>query len=109
MMPPVRVAMASPVSRPATSDGMIGRVITRMASVAHVMVAAKGTSMGVESRPMGTQKDRTRNSEIDRLLHRCRAWLFRTLANVLFDPYRPELHYMRGPGPKWRAKYRRAR
>jgi hypothetical protein len=20
----------------------------------------------------------------------------------LFDPYRPELHYMRGPGPKWR-------
>ena len=49
------------------------------------------------------------NSEIDRLLHRCRAWLLRTLANALFDPYRPELHYMRGPGPKWRAKYRRAR
>jgi hypothetical protein len=22
----------------------------------------------------------------------------------LFAPYRPELHYMRGPGPKWRAK-----
>jgi hypothetical protein len=22
-----------------------------------------------------------------------------------FDPYRPELHYMRGPGPAWRAKY----
>jgi hypothetical protein len=22
----------------------------------------------------------------------------------LLDPYRPELHYMRGPGPKWRAK-----
>jgi hypothetical protein len=20
-------------------------------------------------------------------------------------PYRPEKHYMRGPGPKWRAKY----
>ncbi len=20
-------------------------------------------------------------------------------------PYRPELHYMRGPGPKWRAKH----
>ena len=20
-----------------------------------------------------------------------------------FDPYRPELHYMRGPGPAWRA------
>jgi hypothetical protein len=22
------------------------------------------------------------------------------------DPYRPELHYMRGPGPKWHAKNR---
>lgn len=20
-------------------------------------------------------------------------------------PYRPDLHYMRGPGPKWHAKY----
>ncbi|MGZ5938288.1 MAG: hypothetical protein ACXWLK_12920 [Rhizomicrobium sp.] len=25
----------------------------------------------------------------------------------LFDPYRPELHYMRGPGPKWREKHGR--
>jgi hypothetical protein len=24
---------------------------------------------------------------------------------ALFDPYRPELYYMRGPGPKWREKY----
>jgi hypothetical protein len=23
----------------------------------------------------------------------------------LVDPYRPELHYMRGPGPKWHAKH----
>jgi hypothetical protein len=22
------------------------------------------------------------------------------------DNYRPELHYMRGPGPKWHAKHR---
>jgi hypothetical protein len=27
------------------------------------------------------------------------------LLRVLFDPYRPELHYMRGPGPKWHAKH----
>jgi len=27
------------------------------------------------------------------------------LSTALFDRYRPELHYMRGPGPKWRAKY----
>ncbi len=26
----------------------------------------------------------------------------------LFNPYRPELHYMRGPGPKWREKHARA-
>ena len=24
-----------------------------------------------------------------------------------FNPYRPELHYMRGPGPAWRAKQMR--
>jgi hypothetical protein len=27
-------------------------------------------------------------------------------ARDLLDPYRPELHYMRGPGPKWRDKHR---
>jgi hypothetical protein len=31
------------------------------------------------------------------------AW--RSLTGYLTDPYRPELHYMRGPGPKWRAKH----
>ena len=25
-----------------------------------------------------------------------------------FHPYRPELHYMRGPGPAWRAKHMRS-
>jgi len=28
------------------------------------------------------------------------------LMKGLIDPYRPELHYMRGPGPKWREKHR---
>ena len=27
------------------------------------------------------------------------------LVQAFTDPYRPELHYMRGPGPKWRAKH----
>jgi len=27
------------------------------------------------------------------------------LIETVSDPYRPELHYMRGPGPKWRAKH----
>jgi hypothetical protein len=31
--------------------------------------------------------------------------IWRTLTKDLFSPYRPELHYMRGPGPKWREKH----
>ena len=31
--------------------------------------------------------------------------LLRSLARSVLDPYRPELHYMRGPGPKWHAKH----
>jgi hypothetical protein len=34
--------------------------------------------------------------------------LFQNLTRGLFDTYRPELHYMRGPGPKWHAKHDRA-
>jgi hypothetical protein len=33
---------------------------------------------------------------------------WRRLRTSLFDSYRPELHYMRGPGPKWREKYGRS-
>jgi hypothetical protein len=42
-------------------------------------------------------------------------WLLRPIAEILthwrrfadlaFNPYRPELHYMRGPGPRWHAKH----
>ena len=30
---------------------------------------------------------------------------WRGLKRGIFDPYRPELHYMRGPGPKWRETH----
>jgi hypothetical protein len=33
------------------------------------------------------------------------ALLWRSLTRDLFSGYRPELHYMRGPGPKWHAKH----
>jgi hypothetical protein len=33
------------------------------------------------------------------------ASLWRSLRKDLFDTYHPERHYMRGPGPKWRAKH----
>ena len=32
-------------------------------------------------------------------------WRWRRLTSSSFDPYRPGLHYMRGPGPKWREKH----
>ena len=32
-------------------------------------------------------------------------WRWRRLTGSSHDPYRPELHYMRGPGPKWRQKH----
>jgi hypothetical protein len=31
--------------------------------------------------------------------------IWRRLPKALFDTYRPEKHYMRGPGPKHRAKF----
>jgi hypothetical protein len=31
------------------------------------------------------------------------------LVSIAGNPYRPELHYMRGPGPKWHAKYQASR
>jgi hypothetical protein len=32
------------------------------------------------------------------------AGLWRKLTRTSGDSYRPERHYMRGPGPKWRAQ-----
>lgn len=31
--------------------------------------------------------------------------LVRALQSMVADRYRPELHYMRGPGPAWHAKH----
>ena len=44
------------------------------------------------------------------LLQRMNAIIARTrvLFAIVSSPYRPEQHYMRGPGPKWRAKQRLA-
>jgi hypothetical protein len=34
--------------------------------------------------------------------------LIRRRLMVVFVSYRPELHYMRGPGPKWHEKHARS-
>jgi len=42
------------------------------------------------------------------ILPRCLAMImtrWRRLFGIARHPYRPELHYMRGPGPKWHAKH----
>jgi len=36
------------------------------------------------------------------------ALFWRQFVVAAFDPYRPEKHYMRGPGPAWRAKHMKA-
>ncbi|WP_298959156.1 hypothetical protein [uncultured Methylobacterium sp.] len=35
------------------------------------------------------------------------ARVWQTLTTALTDPYRPELHYMRGPGPRWRERHQK--
>jgi hypothetical protein len=45
------------------------------------------------------------------MLRRSLDWIAlrsRTLVKVASNPYRPELHYMRGPGPKWHARHQAA-
>jgi hypothetical protein len=42
-------------------------------------------------------------SETPGILHEIRMF-WRTFFVAAFDPYRPEQHYMRGPGPACRAK-----
>jgi hypothetical protein len=31
--------------------------------------------------------------------------IWHRLRRAILDSYRPELHYMRGPGPRWREKH----
>ena len=38
-------------------------------------------------------------------LRRAAAKLRGLIPSALTDSYRPELHYMRGPGPKWHARH----
>jgi hypothetical protein len=45
-----------------------------------------------------------RGEELAKPFAELRAFWRRFVA-MAFNPYRPELHYMRGPGPAWRAKH----
>ena len=47
--------------------------------------------------------DATQDSCLDAIAAACAEVVLAYRA--LFEPYRPERHYMRGPGPKWHAKH----
>lgn len=47
---------------------------------------------------------RTRHAAAPRLLAALGS-ILKELRRTLFDSYRPELHYMRGPGPKWHERH----
>jgi hypothetical protein len=79
---------------------------TMPADPRHCFAAAlqRGVANGANKAPEGFMKIQRRSTfslpirgHVSDLLH--------NLARSLFDPYRPELHYMRGPGPKWHAKH----
>jgi hypothetical protein len=55
--------------------------------------------MASSTTPLRSLPDRTDDGLAEDL-----AALMRALRDLI-DPYRPEQHYMRGPGPKWHAKH----
>ena len=52
------------------------------------------SALSLQPPPAGA---RALGGEVGRILYRLR--------HAFTDPYRPERHYMRGPGPKWREKH----
>jgi hypothetical protein len=49
-----------------------------------------------------------KRSEMVRTVFERAAKAWREVIRELTDSYRPELHYMRGPGPKWAEKHNSA-
>ena len=48
---------------------------------------------------------RFNTEKLDWSRHPLWSGLIRRMFRTVFVSYRPELHYMRGPGPKWREKH----
>jgi hypothetical protein len=53
---------------------------------------------------MRTETHDTGRAVVRTLLRRA-ATLAHVWRKLTAEPYRPEKHYMRGPGPKWREKH----
>ena len=65
-----------------------------------VMVADCGSFTTASARLHSTQ------STVSQKVRRLEEIAGHRLLDRATDSYRPERHYMRGPGPKWRAKHR---
>lgn len=50
-----------------------------------------------------SMRNAVQDSSLDAIAAACTELV--VACKALFDPYRPERHYMRGPGPKWHAKH----
>jgi hypothetical protein len=66
--------------------------------------AAIGTSVHAGLALAGTSTHDMGRRLLSAAVRRVQGLLHEVGAGV-FDSYRPELHYMRGPGPKWREKH----
>jgi hypothetical protein len=77
-------------------QGVSGRTTRPIASgdcvMGRVILAFTGNAVGLLPRPMS-------------LLKAAFGGFWQELTRDAIRPYRPELHYMRGPGPAWRAKH----
>jgi hypothetical protein len=60
-------------------------------------MAAHGTSIVTGGAEMSVQRSTGTFTAI--------ATFWREFLRAAFNPYHPEQHYMRGPGPAWRAKH----
>lgn len=70
------------------------------------------TTVEVSNRPIYRAQSRSSSdenlSDLARKAAGSASDFARVVRNLILDvrdSYRPELHYMRGPGPKWRAKH----
>jgi hypothetical protein len=61
--------------------------------------------MFVMSHTLATSRSQTAKAVAAPSMGKALVDLWRTLTRDFSGAYRPELHYMRGPGPKWNAKH----
>jgi hypothetical protein len=88
-----------------------GATISGKGALQRIKAERSGEPVRRKSRPEGVMEKTTRSGAAHRMASGILADLTEFahgLARSLFDPYRPELYYMRGPGPKWHAKHERA-